>query len=262
LVNSYHLLVCTLNLLYINVKFSLNSYDTSNLHQTLLANFKQTQKLIEHETFKSNTVLEYMCSKFDGNLIEVKTINEHYFRPQIKSLIEQKLLNSNDTNDGEIMNNVFFFTDSSLQSFKSLQVNLRTLYENLKLRMRHLKVNSNNETSFNGGQDVDERLFLINNSEKNEIDSNMKMFKIKQVFITTPSSSLNLFLNMNDFNVLDGQQLDTLTNDETHLLEILRRNEIEEELITFVEEFVIRKCALKINDCLRNELYVVCVVFF
>lgn len=206
-----------------------------------------------------------MCSKFDGNLIEVKTINEHYFRPQIKSLVKQKLLNySIKTNDDEIMyENVFFFTDSSLKSFKSLQVNLRTLYENLKLRMRpNMKVN---ETSFNGGQDVDERLFLRNNSEKNnEISSNLKKFKIKQAFMTTPSSSLNLLLDMNYFNVLDEQQqqqMDTLTNDDTYLMEILRRNEIDEELIVFVEEFVIGKWALKIIDCLRNELDVVCVFF-
>jgi hypothetical protein len=37
----------------------------------------------------SNNLIDYMCSRFDGHSMEVKTIYEHYFKPQVRNLIEK-----------------------------------------------------------------------------------------------------------------------------------------------------------------------------
>ena len=267
MVNSYHLLVCTLNLLHINVKFSLETYETnknssssSNLHQILLAKFKLTQKQIENDLIKSNTLLEYICSKYNGNLIEVKTINEHYFRPQIKSLLNQKILNSNANCDDDFLNrNVFFFTNSPSNSFKTLYTNLTHLYENLKLRLRNVRGENLNETSFNGAQDVDERLFLINNSEtsspslKISSKSSKNKLIIKEAFISTPSTSLNLLLDMNDFNILENQEQCSFINKS--FADILKGNDLDEENDSL--ELAVRKWARTLLDCLKDELEMV-----
>lgn len=65
LVNLYHLLICCLN----------------NIWKRLLltSDFKQI-KLTELDTNNPNSLLEHICKNFDANLIQVKTINEYYFK--------------------------------------------------------------------------------------------------------------------------------------------------------------------------------------
>lgn len=81
LVNSYHLLICAINLMYENVIKKSHRLDGN----ILLLELDSHQYLID-----------YLCKRFDGQSLEVKTINEHYFKPQVSALGLSFFFNMND----------------------------------------------------------------------------------------------------------------------------------------------------------------------
>ena len=82
LVNSYHLLLCCINLIYLNVK-PLDDDDSE------LKNYKKNLLLVKiaataanmskpnHQASYNLLFIDYLCKHFDGEPIETKTINEH-----------------------------------------------------------------------------------------------------------------------------------------------------------------------------------------
>jgi len=161
---------------------------------------------------------------------------------------------------------------NSLSSFKSLFSNLTSLYENLKLRLKNLKsLATSDASSFNGGQDVDERLFLENDlkSERNDTKHDRNRIILSMV-ISTPSSNLDLLIELRqEINLENYHESDT--NDTKSLIEILKKNEFfcrkdgvgeeeegdDKELLEFVAEFVMGKCASTMRGCLVKELEMV-----
>lgn len=79
--NSYHLLICAINLMYENVIKNNHGIDGN----ILLLELDSHQYLID-----------YLCKRFDGQCLEVKTINEHHFKPQVSALGLSFSFNMND----------------------------------------------------------------------------------------------------------------------------------------------------------------------
>jgi hypothetical protein len=147
---------------------------------------------------------------------------------------------------------------------------LTSLYENLKLRLKNLKsLAMSDASSFNGGQDVDERLFLENDlkSERNVINHDRNRIIVSMI-VSTPSSNLDFLIELRDeINLENYHENDTNTKS---LIEILKKNEFfcrrdvvggeeedEKELLEFVAEFVMGKCASSMRGCLVKELEMV-----
>jgi hypothetical protein len=59
---------------------------------------------------KEYSLINYICQFFnDANAVEIKTINEHFFKPYIKTLIEKKVVHCSN---GDFIN---IFVDSKTQ---------------------------------------------------------------------------------------------------------------------------------------------------
>ncbi|XP_051563026.1 retinoblastoma-like protein 1 [Myxocyprinus asiaticus] len=85
LVNSYHLLLCCLDLVFCNALMCSNWKDLINLHFRGLP--KDTENLKEMPC-----VIDRLCELHDGLVVEAKGIKEHYFKPYLKSLFEKRIL--------------------------------------------------------------------------------------------------------------------------------------------------------------------------
>lgn len=85
LVNSYHLLLCCLDLVFCNALMCSNRKDLINQHFRGLP--KDTENLKEMPC-----VIDKLCELHDGLVVEAKGIKEHYFKPYIKTLFEKKML--------------------------------------------------------------------------------------------------------------------------------------------------------------------------
>uniref|UniRef100_A0AAY4EUZ3 Retinoblastoma-like 1 (p107) n=1 Tax=Denticeps clupeoides TaxID=299321 RepID=A0AAY4EUZ3_9TELE len=80
LVNSYHLLLCCLDLVFGNALLCSNRKDLIN------PLFKVLHSLQNHPP----CVIARLCELHDGLVVEAKGIKEHYFKPYIKRLFEKK----------------------------------------------------------------------------------------------------------------------------------------------------------------------------
>ncbi|XP_051751948.1 retinoblastoma-like protein 1 [Ctenopharyngodon idella] len=85
LVNSYHLLLCCLDLVFCNALMCSNKKDLINQYFRGLP--KDTENLEEMPC-----VIDKLCELHDGLVVEAKGIKEHYFKPYIKTLFEKKIL--------------------------------------------------------------------------------------------------------------------------------------------------------------------------
>ncbi|XP_016143167.1 retinoblastoma-like protein 1 [Sinocyclocheilus grahami] len=85
LVNSYHLLLCCLDLVFCNALMCSNKKDLINQYFRGLP--KDTESLEEMPC-----VIDKLCELHDGLVVEAKGIKEHYFKPYIKTLFEKKIL--------------------------------------------------------------------------------------------------------------------------------------------------------------------------
>ncbi|KAK3575043.1 hypothetical protein QTP86_019775, partial [Hemibagrus guttatus] len=88
LVNSYHLLLCCLDLVYSNALLCANKKDLINPYFKGLPTDCGSSE-------EAPCVLEHLCELHDGLVVEAKGIKEHYFKPYIRCLFEKKILKGN-----------------------------------------------------------------------------------------------------------------------------------------------------------------------
>ncbi|XP_037371685.1 retinoblastoma-like protein 2 [Talpa occidentalis] len=96
LVNSYHLLLCALDLVY------GNALQCSNRKELVNPNFKGLAEDFHTKDSKPSSdppcVIEKLCSLHDGLVLEAKGIKEHFWKPYIRKLYEKKLLKGKEEN--------------------------------------------------------------------------------------------------------------------------------------------------------------------
>ncbi|XP_060087005.1 retinoblastoma-like protein 1 [Heteronotia binoei] len=90
LVNSYHLLLSCLDLIFANVLLCPNKKDLLNSSfKGLPANFHAADF---HASEEPPCIIATLCELHDGLLVEAKGIKEHYFKPYISKLYDRKIL--------------------------------------------------------------------------------------------------------------------------------------------------------------------------
>lgn len=96
LVNSYHLLLCALDLVYGNALLCSNRKELVN------PNFKGLSEDFHTKDSKPSSdppcVIAKLCSLHDGLVLEAKGIKEHFWKPYIRKLYEKKLLKGKEEN--------------------------------------------------------------------------------------------------------------------------------------------------------------------
>ncbi|XP_006863580.1 PREDICTED: retinoblastoma-like protein 2 [Chrysochloris asiatica] len=96
LVNSYHLLLCALDLVYGNALLCSSRKELVN------PNFKGFCEDFHGKDSKLSSdppcVIEKLCSLHDGLVLEAKGIKEHFWKPYIRKLYEKKLLKGKEEN--------------------------------------------------------------------------------------------------------------------------------------------------------------------
>ncbi|XP_053126906.1 retinoblastoma-like protein 2 isoform X2 [Hemicordylus capensis] len=96
LVNSYHLLLCVLDLVY------GNSLQCPNRKELLNPNFKGLPEDFHSKDFKLLSeppcIIEKLCSLHDGVVLEAKGIKEHFWKPYVRKLFEKKILKGKEEN--------------------------------------------------------------------------------------------------------------------------------------------------------------------
>ncbi|GAB1287128.1 Retinoblastoma-like protein 1 [Apodemus speciosus] len=105
LVNSYHLLLCCLDLIFANAIMCPNRRDLLN------PSFKGLPSDFHAPDFRAADeppcIIAVLCDLHDGLLVEAKGIKEHYFKPYISKLFDKKILK------GECLLDLSSFTDNS-----------------------------------------------------------------------------------------------------------------------------------------------------
>ncbi|XP_073930821.1 retinoblastoma-like protein 1 isoform X2 [Castor canadensis] len=105
LVNSYHLLLCCLDLIFANAVMCPNRRDLLN------PSFKGLPSDFHTADFRASEeppcIIAVLCEQHDGLLVEAKGIKEHYFKPYIAKLFDKKILK------GECLLDLSSFTDNS-----------------------------------------------------------------------------------------------------------------------------------------------------
>ncbi|XP_006003016.1 retinoblastoma-like protein 2 [Latimeria chalumnae] len=96
LVNSYHLLLCALDLVYGNALFCPNRKELLN------PAFKGLPEDFDSKDYKvpceAPCIIETLCSLHDGLVLEAKGIKEHFWKPYIRKLFDKKLLKGKEEN--------------------------------------------------------------------------------------------------------------------------------------------------------------------
>lgn len=91
LVNSYHLLLCSLDLMFANAVLA-NRRDLLNPEfQGLPEGYMSRDYRVPSE---APCIIEKLCEVHDGLVLEAKSINEHYWKPHIQKLIDDEDLDS------------------------------------------------------------------------------------------------------------------------------------------------------------------------
>ncbi|NXK87093.1 RBL1 protein, partial [Formicarius rufipectus] len=105
LVNSYHLLLCCLDLIFANALLCPNRRDLLN------PSFKGFPVEFHTPEIQSSAdppcIIATLCELHDGLLVEAKGIKEHYFKPYIAKLFDRKILK------GECLLDLCNFTENS-----------------------------------------------------------------------------------------------------------------------------------------------------
>ncbi|XP_069495641.1 retinoblastoma-like protein 2 isoform X3 [Ambystoma mexicanum] len=96
LVNSYHLLLCALDLVYGNVLQCPNRKDLLN------PNFKGLPEEFHSKDYKPAAdppcIIDKLCSLHDGVILEAKGVKEHFWKPYIRKLFDKKILKGKEEN--------------------------------------------------------------------------------------------------------------------------------------------------------------------
>uniref|UniRef100_A0A3P8RLF2 Retinoblastoma-like protein 1 n=1 Tax=Amphiprion percula TaxID=161767 RepID=A0A3P8RLF2_AMPPE len=95
LVNSYHLLLCCLDLVFGNALLCANRKDLINpTFRGLPALYRPDGHVSSDEP--PPCVLERLCELHDGLVVEAKGIKQHYFKPYIQKLFQKQILKGNE----------------------------------------------------------------------------------------------------------------------------------------------------------------------
>ncbi|XP_036386946.1 retinoblastoma-like protein 1 [Megalops cyprinoides] len=101
LVNSYHLLLCCLDLVFANALLCANRKDLIN------PSFKGLTKDCHSPDYSPPEevpcIIERLCELHDGLVVEAKGIKEHYFKPYIKKLFERQILKGDEETLTELL---------------------------------------------------------------------------------------------------------------------------------------------------------------
>uniref|UniRef100_A0A669E5R5 Retinoblastoma-like protein 1 n=1 Tax=Oreochromis niloticus TaxID=8128 RepID=A0A669E5R5_ORENI len=89
LVNSYHLLLCCLDLVFGNALLCANRKDLIN------PTFRGGGPVLLSQS-PPPCVLERLCELHDGLVVEAKGIKQHYFKPYIQKLFQKQILKGHD----------------------------------------------------------------------------------------------------------------------------------------------------------------------
>ncbi|KAK0136810.1 Retinoblastoma-like protein 1 [Merluccius polli] len=95
LVNSYHLLLCCLDLVFSNASLCSHRAHLINPAFTGLP-AQRGEGLCSPEKSPTPCVLERLCEQHDGLVMEAKSIKQHYFRPYMHRLFSRQILKGND----------------------------------------------------------------------------------------------------------------------------------------------------------------------
>ncbi|NWW71246.1 RBL1 protein, partial [Climacteris rufus] len=105
LVNSYHLLLCCLDLIFANALLCPNRRDLLN---PSFKGFPAELHTLEIRACKDPPcIIAMLCELHDGLLVEAKGIKEHYFKPYIAKLFDRKILK------GDCLLDLCNFTENS-----------------------------------------------------------------------------------------------------------------------------------------------------
>uniref|UniRef100_A0AAR2L413 Retinoblastoma-like protein 1 n=1 Tax=Pygocentrus nattereri TaxID=42514 RepID=A0AAR2L413_PYGNA len=96
LVNSYHLLLCCLDLVFGNALLCSNKKDLINPHFRGLPKDSGSSE-------EAPCVIEKLCELHDGLVVEAKGIKEHYFKPYIRRLFEKRILKGDEETLTELL---------------------------------------------------------------------------------------------------------------------------------------------------------------
>ncbi|KAM3922755.1 retinoblastoma-like protein 1 isoform 1-T1 [Leptodactylus fuscus] len=101
LVNSYHLLLCCLDLVY--------SHSLRCPHKDDLLNPSFIEKLSTSDDGDEDPpcIINVLCDHYDGLTVEAKGIKQHYFKPYISKLYDRKIIK------GDCMLDISSFTDNN-----------------------------------------------------------------------------------------------------------------------------------------------------
>lgn len=97
LVNSYHLLLCCVDLMFSNA-VAANRRDILKLNFAGLPEGFESPDYEEPTTFKPICIIEWLCENHQGLVVEAKGIKEHWWKPRIKRMIEKKILKGRTDN--------------------------------------------------------------------------------------------------------------------------------------------------------------------
>lgn len=100
LVNSYHLLLACIDFCYSNALVSRFAHDVINpKFRGLPADFHSDDYKMMNNTKQPMCILNVLCNDWDGIVVDAKGIREHWLKPYIKELINEKVLTVSSTND-------------------------------------------------------------------------------------------------------------------------------------------------------------------
>ncbi|KAI4800233.1 hypothetical protein KUCAC02_013414 [Chaenocephalus aceratus] len=116
LVNSYHLLLCCLDLVFGNALLCANRKDLIN------PTFRGLPALYRADGHVSPDqpppcVLERLCELHDGLVVEAKGIKQHYFKPYIQKLYQKQILRGNEDNLTELLDPQSFIDNKEYEEY-------------------------------------------------------------------------------------------------------------------------------------------------
>ncbi|KAF1392142.1 hypothetical protein PFLUV_G00049500 [Perca fluviatilis] len=120
LVNSYHLLLCCLDLVFGNALLCSNRKDLINpTFRGLPALYRADGHVSPDEP--PPCVLERLCELHDGLVVEAKGIKQHYFKPYIQKLYQKQILKGNEEHLTELLDPQSFIDNNQANAQSQLQ---------------------------------------------------------------------------------------------------------------------------------------------
>ncbi|XP_068598197.1 retinoblastoma-like protein 1 [Brachionichthys hirsutus] len=111
LVNSYHLLLCCLDLVFGNAMLCANRKDLINPEFRGLPALYHSDGHVPPNK-PPPCVLERLCELHDGLVVEAKGIKQHYFRPYIQKLLQKQILKGNKERLTELLDPQHFIDNN------------------------------------------------------------------------------------------------------------------------------------------------------